>query len=172
MKRVPSGLRAPPSGNWDRAIHHFAIGQLPAGDATWTFLTELMAVKVPFAQATDISARANESGRGIDANSVKGTLTNSPRASPQQIDAELNAVGRLNSPAALAPARQRALASNVRPRVLNAAVDVDVALRAPASGAARRNLCEAYQGGRRSVVLSQTGSKQRRLRIVSRDGHK
>jgi hypothetical protein len=35
----------------------FGIGQLPAGDATWTFLTELMAVKVPFAQATDISAR-------------------------------------------------------------------------------------------------------------------
>lgn len=32
-------------------------GQLPAGDATWTFLTELMAVKVPFAQATDILAR-------------------------------------------------------------------------------------------------------------------
>ena len=35
----------------------FGIGQLPAGDATWTFLAELMAVKVPFAQATDISAR-------------------------------------------------------------------------------------------------------------------
>jgi hypothetical protein len=42
-----------------QAVHHFAsgLGNYPAGDATWTFLTELMTVKVPFAQATDISAR-------------------------------------------------------------------------------------------------------------------
>ncbi len=65
MKRVPSSLRALPSRNWDRAILNcckpcttsLRDGQLPAGDATWAFLTELMAVKVPFAQATDILAR-------------------------------------------------------------------------------------------------------------------
>lgn len=57
MKRVPSSLRALLSDCCKPCTTSLRGGQLPAGDATWTFLTELMAVKVPFAQATDMLAQ-------------------------------------------------------------------------------------------------------------------